>query len=1300
MADVAQHASERLDSPSSNHDSASPIPPADSRADLQSPVPTPPPKEVLSTLYEQRQKCELRRLLKHTCPELKGLGDALEEEFADILNSGITADAAYQGEVQSRRWLFENGAVNTGESNHKQTERSVQGEHTFGQLLSCFQDEGSVDGEKEQTSYPELNTAPQKQGEALNEEENFRVDVKATRKMFEGQSAASFKDNLEDLFPGRVVIADEEKGAVLKQKKDFETYQNDSGRINSPFSIADITEVDQDVCEVYKGISKAKEIFETGFFKENISCANEHQTIDDETVKTNVRNRTQMFESTPLDRINWQKEEESKTTEERMCKTLSSLYTFNVIQSQGTVLEATEAGHVRRANYVLTENEGPEILHEEVVMGSMKSILLQILAKVNLNPLIALLKEDDQGNVEIQTVDVPTYHLPFTVNQDKEYRTTVMVQVIEDLLGQETCPGKGVLLQEHEAGSVKIVVYVLFRHDVHDGTVLNMMESKDIHVLLSGKDDDNPNACSPPPSIQTDAPRSDRLEGNGNVKLLRSCIENGDLDYLKNLQKSPSDEDLRERTAEEEQSVISKGNLKTLKAMFTPNSDSGSTSAQLHKPVQETLKNKHAGTEGCIADNMNVSCQEVKPDGLDSVFLTELVHPGEEESNLEEAMKSLHQATMEARSLQQSVQEKQEDNLPLPPDDQYLTEIMSEGYISETESVLSFETGQQAGMDESLKGSVQSALDSLGKSSFNVNKGDFKAAMIYRNSGKSHTEQKKATDVKAVKMSADMTVKACPSSFMTEQVTVETQHASQGQSANKPSACSPLINQTQPPESKTPLRSKPAIPLKPDHLKTIPCASKTSNHETKSDKPEQRCEEPVELHDALFKKEEQSEPAGVPPLNGNNPDNNPSQGLHPEGQVLTEQEGQRNQNGAGPGFHASLQNFGVKTGPAMPPVKPKRLKMATDSTEQQNTTKPDEGEPKGQPESTVTMREKKGRRESEEERRQRLSVHMDEIMRGNTSTAMEIIDKLRKQDELKSILLKVEEIEEDTSQEHEGDIRKIFESVPDWVAPKNAEVEKKVGKVETISESEVLSSMQVAYGDLERASAAINTLKEQTLSRLMEIEKTIKKALYSVSTLKSDSDIAGLSGLFKESMMSGQFSPVSGNVRKISIGSSKSAKPQTPSNQDVPQKSATETPVHAERSKSELGPPAIKPRAASPSSPSFISIQSTARKNPEKAQTSTYNAPAANEKRQVSTLEVKTGPKKETVIGTKTIREKYEETDSFGNTFYSSKTSTVVTTQADTKSCFRGQLVGNPNTPEVVFPRIKTTSVNGDQASS
>ncbi|XP_047664618.1 LIM domain-containing protein isoform X2 [Tachysurus fulvidraco] len=1391
MADVTPKDFEQApysEDESAHPDPSFPMPRLNSRADRQSPIPTPPSKEVISTLYEQRQKCELRRLLKHTCPEMKGLGNMVEEEFADILNSGNATDIAFQGEVQSRRRIFENGTVNT-EDFQKQThlmEKSIQGEHAFEELLKCFKEEGSIDGNKQQTIHPEIDETPQKVEESLSEDENFRVNVKAKRKMFEGQFIETSGEDLEDVYPGRIVISEDEKGAVQKQKRDFETYQPGTIKRNSDLSVIDIKDIDQDSGEVYIGISRAKEVFEKGFDYENSQQSNENICIEDETLKTNVKNRTHMFESTPLDRINFQNDAELDSVDKNMKNSLNSLYCFNVIHSHGVLLETSEAGHVRKANYRNVQEKGPEIQHEEVLMGSMKSILLQLLARVNLNPVIAFLKEDDQRNALIKNVNIPTHQLPFTVNQDKEYRTTNMVQAIEDLLGQETCLGKGVLIQERATGSVETLVYVLFRHE---GNLMaqnseNILEPKEINLLRSRTCESPHNMCSPPPFTEGNVSIS-VSHGNRMSNVKQRCIENGDLGHLKSLQKFSSDEDVSATSRQGEQNaVIAPGNVEKFKTMFVSNPELDGSSMQSEIHDQNKLKNNIEMTanggytisangefENCTVNSVEEpGCRLYSQDGKDmcskktdkTIFSPEVqaVDMVEDEAlpNLQAAIMSLQQATLEAKALQKSIFEKQHDACLAPSENQNLTGAMDE---ESRESSQNFEDEQEdEGREETLKGSVQAALDSLKKSSFNVTKGDFKAAMIYRNSGKTHAGQKTIKMETADKQSDDHIVnaegiKACRPDPLPGQVTVKAQHEAaeirlfQGQTANKPSECSPLTNQTNEQaslqKSKKSPGPKPAIPPKPDHLKTNysskTMAIKTATNAGDLNKPkaeensvEQQCTklthiEPTQEDD--FLKEPQNNGDTDIPSSLTVAEIQSSQDCiimgNPVGNVDTSEKRESSEmleiSEGTLGFQASLQNFGIKTGQAMPPVKPKRIKMTTDRTVVnpallEPNCKPSISEHEEHPTCNVTMREKKGRRESEEERRQRLSVHMDEIMKGNANAAMEIFDKLRKQEELKTILSKVEEIEGESRQE-DGDLRKIFENVPDWVVPqkpihpKNKVMEKVVGRSETVCEYEMLSSMQVAFGDLEKASAAIITLKEQTLSRLMEIEETIKKALYSVSTLKSDSDIVGLSGLFKESMMTGQYLPFSGNIRKISIGSSKSPNPQSLNNVGVPQKSAMTEPEmqKVEKSKPELSPPEIKPRAGSPSSPSFISIQSTARKNTEitespKSQTSItaltcYNIPLEKEKRQVSTLEVQTVPKAETVIGTKTIREKYEETDCFGNKFYSSTTSTVMTTQPDDKTSFRRQIVTNPTTTEVVaYPRINTASIKGGQIPS
>ncbi|NXJ64972.1 XIRP1 protein, partial [Rostratula benghalensis] len=258
-----------------------------------------------------------------------------------------------------------------------------------------------------------------------------------------------------------------------------------------------------------------------------------------------------------------------------------------------------------------------------------------------------------------------------------------------------------------------------------------------------------------------------------------------------------------------------------------------------------------------------------------------------------------------------------------------------------------------------------------------------------------------------------------------------------------------------------------------------------------------------------------------------------------------------------------------------------------------------EAETSCQEKPAVVMREKP-RRETEDERRKRLSVHKEEIMKGNVKEAMEIFENLRRQEELQEILTRVKEFEEETSKVDVKALKSFFEKVPEWVVHQKAHQAKQQDRAETLAKEDTdsVSSVELAFGDLERASAEIIHLKEQTLARLLDIEEAIKKALYSVSSLKSESDIAGLSGLFKESLGNTQSSVSSSNIRKISIVSSKARQEGTMLEAgEAASGGGAKVAERNEVTKAELGVPRlVQSRGSSPSSPSYISIESAARK--------------------------------------------------------------------------------------------------------
>uniref|UniRef100_A0A8D0FTQ8 Xin actin binding repeat containing 1 n=1 Tax=Strix occidentalis caurina TaxID=311401 RepID=A0A8D0FTQ8_STROC len=265
-----------------------------------------------------------------------------------------------------------------------------------------------------------------------------------------------------------------------------------------------------------------------------------------------------------------------------------------------------------------------------------------------------------------------------------------------------------------------------------------------------------------------------------------------------------------------------------------------------------------------------------------------------------------------------------------------------------------------------------------------------------------------------------------------------------------------------------------------------------------------------------------------------------------------------------------------------------------------------EVETPAQEKSAVVMREK-NKRETEDERRKRLSIHKEEIMKGNVKEAMEIFENLRRQEELQELLTRVREFEEETSKVDVKALKSLFEKVPDWVVHQKAHQAKQQDRAETMAKEDTdsVSSVELVFGDLERASAEIIHLKEQTLARLLDIEEAIKKALYSVSSLKSESDIAGLSGLFKESLGNTQSSVSSSNIRKISIVSSKAKKEGiTLETGEAASVEGAKVVEKTEVTKAELEVPRlVQSRVSSPSSPSYISIESAARKPPESPRT-------------------------------------------------------------------------------------------------
>ncbi|XP_026230943.1 xin actin-binding repeat-containing protein 1 isoform X2 [Anabas testudineus] len=711
--------------------------------------------------------------------------------------------------------------------------------------------------------------------------------------------------------------------------------------------------------------------------------------------------------------------------------------------------------------------------------------------------------------------------------------------------------------------------------------------------------------------------------------------------------------------------------------------------------------------------------------------------------------------------------------------------------------------------EDIVRGNVQLALQSLEKSSVNVSKGDYKAAMIYRNSGRACSGRSKTVHNQCVvvsmppsdtKLSPSISVTCEGHPALTTQSPTPNPVVNGNSQSSSPETPPPL-----PQKSGKPQDQKPALPPKPQWVKSVvvedPNITLTPSPEAAfHTKDNGKCTivPPKQCKQILLPSGQQSTIQGknsketlhdtyhqnVVDGAAQDPENRSkflpmaSKGEESKKVLLTGSKSDKKtemdknviqkinaaeelqicmKTHSGSAKHemnmcllAAQQNFERKESETLDnrvPLLSEKVKVMNDvvsdhkqidkATAQQYESNPalhehsttgvqmsktnsrTDGcsiklnEKQQTFEEKVVLREKKVK-ETEDERRQRLSVHKEEIMKGNVEAAMEIFDNLRKREELKGILCQVQEIEEETNSVDVSSLKTLYENVPAWMvttgrtAKHSITDEKKVEAEAHDDDLESISSVETAYEDLEKASKEIINLKEQTLARLLDIEETIKKALYSVSNLKSEADIAGLSGLFDESLKSEQSLQPANNIRKISIVSSKTKSSQIKDAASVNlQTVSASSPSKQEAPRQGNNKPLIR-QSSSQSSPSFISIHSAARKPAEqpKSPMSTFKPKAegcsqsshgqgsASEssksghspaKRKISVLEVKTVPEQPVgIIGTKTVSETYEESDGFGNVFVSSVKSTFVTKQSDSKSSAHFEVIGSPARYEVM----------------
>ncbi|KAM4604672.1 xin actin-binding repeat-containing protein 1 [Polymixia lowei] len=409
---------------------------------------------------------------------------------------------------------------------------------------------------------------------AVTQEDVKKGDVKSARWKFETQPLDSFTSQDG---PSVRVVEDIGSSNVQLNKQIFESEQSALKKYVRMVSVTDVQQGDvrtstwlfeNQPIDSLKGESQEQSTVNTVHREDNqkgdvkrCTWLFESQPLDkiketDDTAargveedrpKADVKSTTWLFETTPLDRI----------TVNSVTDTLTHLSQMAFIHSSGIIIEANETRNVTMAKYQLSSKEGVQIQKEEVIEGNIRNIMLQLLYKPTLQPQVTLLREIEKGKVNTTVVELPVNQPTSSINLDRDQRIQNIAQLIDNLLVQSKSLKKGIVMQESAGGQAEMTVYSLICHyetktesqDIERGDIKSAIGN----LLATASHQRTASSC-----------RVDENE-KGNVNLYKSCIEKGDLQYLKNLQTEESDVDDDQSLLTKDQIEIVQGDVKEAK---------------------------------------------------------------------------------------------------------------------------------------------------------------------------------------------------------------------------------------------------------------------------------------------------------------------------------------------------------------------------------------------------------------------------------------------------------------------------------------------------------------------------------------------------------------------------------------------------------------------------------------------------------------------------------------------------------------------------------------------------------------
>ncbi|XP_061094977.1 xin actin-binding repeat-containing protein 1-like [Conger conger] len=723
-----------------------------------------PPKESFSDFHQRRQKSEMKRLYRHTHPELKALNNVIDKELEEELNSEHAHTATsnrYQGEVQSMRWMFENWTID--DSHHR-------GPHTTTQL----QEEKISEGE----------------------------DVKGNTSMFEHRKSGTHQFTATAGLLNDCTRGDIHKATLISEKQPLDA----------------IKRPDQD--DAGMEAEKWNELIQGGDVK-GMSLLLKSTALDPMDCTSSVEDHS--F-TKPRSEIQEQRTDEVKT--------------LNLFKAEPCCELCDSSGNTHKTKPMCKEQFLNRRVRTQYWTSPDKGVVgVQICQGI-------YVEEDWKDGIDRDRQGWMT--------QGQALDTAFM----EELSNTEHTVSKNDIV----GADVRSILWSFDPEENHKNS--NKMRCRE-KVTVSGHEREpvmkRKHVCEP--AILDCGNKEGKSDRN-------ACrIEHNDVKSYKNLFEISPQRNLAYNKHHDNRC----GNEKYNKALFetTAIKDCSSSLDQLndgkilHLEVKKGRKIHYLNRASKEASYSTESqCKQSSTfysenEKIARTHETDLDDPvvDEQRSDLQAAIQRLRQATDEARSIEYAVQERQQasaekvqdqavylstvDDVVRRSEQEKESDVVGRGNVTATINVLQGSTIQQPFDKEEIeKGHFQAALRSLEKSSINISKGGFKAAMLYRQAGKSYSAQKKKQALQTVCKQA--IVEPLPPSqtelphsvlLVTDklsavkrvaEVEVVEDHSTDKTTDNKPSS-SALSNQSQNtlPFHPRHANQKPAIPPKPDYLKKI-----------------------------------------------------------------------------------------------------------------------------------------------------------------------------------------------------------------------------------------------------------------------------------------------------------------------------------------------------------------------------------------------------------------------------------------------------------------------------------------------